>query len=100
MKLLKDLNFFLILFIYLAALGLSYGTWDFWSLAAGMQTLGCGMWILVPRPGMEPRPSALGAWSLSHWITREVPLTIFFFLIVFMEVFKSLWAQRSFKRAI
>ena len=29
MKLLKDLNFFLILFIYLAALGLSYGTWDF-----------------------------------------------------------------------
>ena len=32
----------------------------------------CGMWDLVPRPGMEPKPPALGAWCLSHWITREV----------------------------
>ena len=38
-----------------------------------MQTLGCGMWDLVPRLGMEPGPPALGAQSLSHWITREVP---------------------------
>ena len=22
-------------------------------------------------PGIEPRPSALGAWSLSHWTTRK-----------------------------
>ena len=44
-------------FIYLAALGLS-----------------CGMWELVPRPGMVHGPSALGAWSLSHWTTREVPI--------------------------
>ena len=25
----------------------------------------CG--ILVPRPGVEPPPPALGAWSLNHW---------------------------------
>ena len=80
----------LIIFIYLAAPGLSYGTREFWSLAAGMQTLSCGMWDLAPRPGMESRPSALGGRSLSHWITREVPLTVcLFFLIVFMDVFKS-----------
>ena len=29
---------------------------------------------LVPRPGIEPRPPALGAGSLSQWTTREVPL--------------------------
>jgi hypothetical protein len=30
--------------------------------------------ILVPRPGMEPMPPALGVWSLNHWTTREVPI--------------------------
>ena len=29
---------------------------------------------LVPCPGMEPRPSALGAPSLSHQTTRGVPM--------------------------
>ena len=29
--------------------------------------------LLVSWPGIEPRPPALGAWSLSHWTTREVP---------------------------
>ena len=37
------------------------------------QGLSCNMWDLVPWPGVEPRPPALGAWSLSHWSTREVP---------------------------
>ena len=27
---------------------------------------------LVPQPGIEPGPPALGAWSLTHWTTREV----------------------------
>ena len=31
------------------------------------------MWDLVPWPGTEPWPLALGAQSLSHWITSEVP---------------------------
>ena len=32
----------------------------------------CGM--LVPQPGIEPMPPALGAQSLNHWTTREVAL--------------------------
>ena len=34
--------------------------------------LGCGMWDLVPRPGIEPRTPILEAWSINHWATREV----------------------------
>ena len=33
----------------------------------------CGMWDLVPCPGIEPRPLVLGAQCLTHWMTREVP---------------------------
>ena len=36
------------------------------------------MWNLVPRPRIEPRLPALGAWSLTHWTTREVPICILF----------------------
>ena len=46
---------YLFLFIYLAASGLR-----------------CVMWDLVPQPGIEPRPPALGAHSLSHWTAKEV----------------------------
>ena len=31
------------------------------------------MWDLAPQAGIEPRPPVLGAWSLSHWTTKEVP---------------------------
>ena len=34
--------------------------------------------ILVPRPGIELRPPALGVQSLNHWIPREFPMTIYF----------------------
>ena len=33
----------------------------------------CGMWDLVPWPGIKPAPPALGVQSLNHWTTREVP---------------------------
>ena len=33
--------------------------------------MACG--ILVPQPGIEPRPSAVRARSPNHWITREFP---------------------------
>ena len=35
----------------------------------------CG--ILVPRPGIEPVPPAVGARSLNHWTTREDPTSLF-----------------------
>ena len=55
------------LFIYLAALNLSCqcGIFSF------------GMWVLVPWPDIEPRSPALGTQNLSHWTTREVPITLF-----------------------
>ena len=46
------------IFIYLAVPVLSCSMW----------TLTCGMWDLVLWPGIEPKPPALGDWSLSHWI--------------------------------
>ena len=30
--------------------------------------------ILVPQPGIKPTPPALEAWSLNHWMAREVPV--------------------------
>ena len=36
-------------------------------------SLSCGMRDLVLRSGIKPSPTALGALSLSHWPTREVP---------------------------
>ena len=51
-------------------MGLSCSTQD---LHCSTRVLSYGMWDLVPWPQIEPRPPALGAWSLSHWMTREVP---------------------------
>ena len=45
--------------IYLAVLGLSCGTRDLYLQHVGSSSL--------------TRPPALGAQSLSHWTTREVP---------------------------
>ena len=39
----------------------------------GLQTLSYSMWDLGPWPGIEPGPSELGVWNLSHWTTRQVP---------------------------
>ena len=46
-------------------------------LSSCMWTLSCNIWNLVPFPGMEPVPPAVGVWSLSHWTTREVPCCVF-----------------------
>ena len=43
------------------------------SLAA--LSFNCGIWDLVPLPGMEANHPALGAQSLSHWTTWDVPLS-------------------------
>ena len=49
-------------------------------------TLSYEMWDLVPWPGIEPQPPALGVRSLSHWTTREVPDYIFL-----LKFHKYLW---------
>ena len=49
-------NIYFYLFLYLAVPGLS-----------------CGLWDLVPWPGLTPRSAALGEQCLSHWTTRKVP---------------------------
>ena len=64
-----------LLLIYLAALGLSYSMQDLRLWHVGFS---CGMWGLVPWPGMESEPPALGVCSLNHWTTRKVPSYIFF----------------------
>ena len=43
---------------------------------SGSLVVAC-MWDLVPQPGMEPGPPALGARSLTYWTTREVSETVF-----------------------
>ena len=61
--------------------------WLHWVLAAAHRIfnlhvacgkLCCCMCDLAPWPGMEPGTPALGAGSLSHWITREVPELSFY----------------------
>ena len=37
--------------------------------------MACG--ILVPRPGVEPKTSAVKAPSPNHWTAREFPITEF-----------------------
>ena len=45
-----------------------------WKLFSySMWTLSCHMWAPVPWPGVESGLPALGAQSLSHWTTREIP---------------------------
>ena len=62
----------------LAALGLSCGMWDILVTACGLLVAACKllavtcMWDLVSRPGIESRPPALGAQSLTHQTIREV----------------------------
>ena len=68
--------FFNILFIYLVAPGLSCSRrvpllWH------ANSKLWHARGILVPWPGIEPRPPVLGARSLNHCATREVPTCMF-----------------------
>ena len=48
----------------------------------GTFTLCCDMQVLVPWPGIEPRPSALGVQRLNLCTTREAPAFTFKMLIL------------------
>ena len=43
----------------------------------GMSAVSCGLWNLVPCPGIEHRPPAFEVQSPSHWTTREAPQSVF-----------------------
>ena len=58
-----------------------------------MQTLTYSMWDLVPWPGFEPGPPALGAQSLSHWTSRKVPRETF----KVMEIFSALYLNGGYQ---
>ena len=49
------------------------------TFSCSLRTLSWGMWNLIPCPGIEAQPPALGAWSLSQWTAREVPGWFCFF---------------------
>ena len=66
-SILKKMMYYLFIWLRWVSV-VAHGIFD---LHCGMQTLSCGMWELVPQPGIEPRSLALGAWSLTHWTTRE-----------------------------
>ena len=63
-----DTNLFLLLLFIWLCWVLVVAHWIF--------DLYCGIWDLVPWPGIEPKLPALGVQSLSHWTTRETPLPI------------------------
>ena len=56
--------------------------------ARGLLVAAC-MWDLVPGPGIEPVPPALGAQSLTHWTTREVPPRLFMSLSPILHLFEA-----------
>ena len=76
----------LLLFFFFLFKDIYLFIWLRWVLVAacrifscGMRTLTCCVWNLVPLPGIEPGPPVLGAWSLNHWTTREVPPLAFLY---------------------
>ena len=46
------------------------------NLHGGIFKLSVVVWELVPQPGIETGPLALGAQSLSHWAMREIPSNV------------------------
>ena len=58
---------------FMACLFFKKNIWLHWVLAMGCRIISCGVWDLVPRPGIELWAPALGARSHSHWTTREAP---------------------------
>ena len=73
----KEINVYFY-FIYLSASGLGWlGLFSAQEICrCSMQNLSCGMWDLVPWPGIKPGPPAWGAWGLSHWTTKQKSLLL------------------------
>ena len=89
------------IFIYKETILLCYGhnfffkvfIWLCWFLAVACRIFSCGMWDLILWPGIKPTSPVLGAWSLSHWTTREV-LAITSWCVLSLLV----WSERCHNR--
>ena len=46
---------------------------SFFPSVAACELFSCGMWDLVPRPGVKPEPPTLKVQRFSHWTIREAP---------------------------
>ena len=65
--------FLFFLFIHLTVQDLSCGTWDHPSLLKHLNS-----WFQHVESSSLTKDQTLGAWSLSHWTTSEVPGSYFF----------------------
>ena len=74
--------------------GLSCSMWDLLVAACRLLVAAC-MRDLVPRPGIKPRPPALGVQSLTHWTTREVPMILFLEILKHTNREKGIWFSLS-----
>ena len=54
--------------------------------------------VLVPRPGIEPMPPALGVQCLNPWTAGEVPVVMFvcFLIYLFLAVLGLRFCARAF----
>ena len=67
---------FIYLYLYLSIYLYIYTHTHTYIYSCGMWTLSCSMWNLVPWPVIKAGPPALGALSLNHWTTTEIPVTV------------------------
>ena len=51
--------------------------WLHWVSVVACRIIHCGMWDLIPRPGIKLGPPALGVWSLTGSLGRSL---LFFFI--------------------
>ena len=70
-------NWYLCICLFVWLCRVSVVVWGFSILIGACRFFSCGMWDLVPWPGIKPRPPALEAGSLSHWTATEVPRVTF-----------------------
>ena len=64
-------------------------------LVAACGIFSYGMWDIVPWPGIEPRPLALGTWSLSHWTTKEVLFVSEYIIIIAPNFYQALTVEQA-----
>ena len=104
-------------FMYLAALGLScavpylpslshpfgiliYGVWVFSSGTCSLQSGSVNHFAVAcstefPQQGLNEAPPALGTWSLSHRITKEVSVRSYFWKIIGMHLDSASVVKRN-----